>query len=56
MYNEQVQEEAQEIEIGAKDLRNISLKNLLVVRALTCKNDFPQLKEFMQEVFKDPQQ
>lgn len=32
------------------------MKNLLLVRALTAKNDFGQLKQFMQDLFKDPTQ
>ena len=39
-----VLEEADQIEINQDDQRNIALKNLLLVRTLTSKTDFVQLK------------
>lgn len=33
--------EAEQVEINADDTRNQALRNLLLVRALTAKNDFP---------------
>ena len=32
------------------------LKNLLIVRSLTARSDFVNLKSFMQDLFKDPLQ
>jgi hypothetical protein len=33
--------EADQIEVNAEDQRQLSLKNLLIVRALTARGDFP---------------
>jgi len=38
---DKVLSEAETIEINQDDQRNIQLKNLLLVRALTSRNDFP---------------
>ena len=48
--------EADQIEINPEDQRNLVLKNLLIVRSLTSRNDFAQLKTFMQGLFSDPTQ
>ena len=53
---EKTEEEAKNLEINVEDHRNLALKNLLLVRTLTAKGDFVQLKNFMQEIFKDPTQ
>jgi hypothetical protein len=51
---EKVPEAAEEIEVSSDDQRQLSLKNLFLVRALTAKNDFPALKQFLQDLLKDP--
>ncbi len=48
--------EGEALEINADDQRNQLHKNLLIVRALTCRSDFGSLKTFMQGLFNDPQQ
>eukprot|EP00347_Sterkiella_histriomuscorum_P010580 403375732 len=49
-------QEGETVEINIDDQRNQVLKNLLTVRSLTCRNDFQQLKQFMQTLFSDPNQ
>lgn len=48
--------ESETIEINQDDLKSQFNKNLLLVRALTAKSDFPQLKLLMQELFNNPNQ
>ncbi len=38
---EKVHDEGTQIEINADDQRNLTLKNLFLIRALTAKSDFP---------------
>ena len=38
---EKVQQEAEHVEINREDQSQMSLKNLLLVRTLTAKSDFP---------------
>ena len=45
--------EGQNIEINHDDARNQSLKNLYIVRALTAKSDFQNLKGFMTNLMQD---
>lgn len=45
--------EGEQVEINSDDVRNQSLKNLYIVRALTAKGDFPSLKTFMTGMMKD---
>ena len=51
-----VSQEAASLEINSEDHRNMTLKNLLLVRTMTAKQDFTDLKQFMQELFKNPTQ
>ena len=45
---DQVGEEALTVDINEEDTANMTTKNLFAVRALTAKNDFETLKQFMQ--------
>jgi flagellar assembly factor FliW len=47
-------QEADQVEINAEDHRNQNIKNLYIVRSLTAKGDFPNLKTFMTALLKDP--
>lgn len=47
--------EGERVEINPEDTRNQHAKNLLIVRSLTCMNDFPKLKTFIQQIYSDPQ-
>jgi len=42
--NDQVQEEARSVDINEEDSGNMTMKNLILVRSLTAKNDFDALK------------
>ena len=53
---DKVQVEADQIEINEEDQRNISLKNLMIVRSITARGDFASLKTFMQSLFTDSNQ
>ncbi len=53
---DKIQNEASLIEINEDDQRNMALKNLMVVRALTSRGDFTELKGFMQGLFSDSNQ
>lgn len=46
--NDEVVDEARSVDINEDDSNNLTLKNLILVRALTAKNDFESLKGFMQ--------
>lgn len=48
--------EGDQIEINQDDQANEFHKNLLIVRSLTSKNNFPELKTFMQNLFTKPNQ
>jgi hypothetical protein len=48
--------EGEQVELSQDDQKNQVAKNLLIVRSLTCKNDFAKLKSFMQGLFADPTQ
>ena len=45
--------EGQQVEINPDDGKNVALRNLFTVRALTSKNDFQNLKVFMTGLLQD---
>ena len=47
---QKVQNEYKNLEINSEDHKNLSLRNLLLVRTLTAKGDILQLKQFMQDL------
>ena len=53
---DQVIEESQQFDIDISEQTGSQMKSLIIVRALTCKQDFPQLKSMMQEMIQDQNQ
>lgn len=43
-------------EIQLDDLKNVQLKNLLMIRILTAQSKFPKMKEHMQMMMQDANQ
>ena len=46
-------QESQQVEVNQDDHVNLTLKNLLIVRALTVEENFDQLKSFLQSLMQE---